>query len=79
MHAVVLLAHFHSLASFIYGCGINAEIDHEDGHTFHPLSVPDSNSTDDGQGSHPNSHSTTPNSVSNTSIVYIGLHPSITV
>lgn len=27
MHAVVLLAHFHALSSFIYGCGISAEVD----------------------------------------------------
>ncbi|ELT91094.1 hypothetical protein CAPTEDRAFT_227278 [Capitella teleta] len=33
-HAVVLLAHFHSLASFVYGCGINAELDQSDGHSF---------------------------------------------
>jgi sestrin len=33
-HAVVLLAHFHSLASFVYGCGINAEVDQVDGHSF---------------------------------------------
>lgn len=29
MHAVVLLAHFHSLSSFIYGCGISAEVDQQ--------------------------------------------------
>jgi len=34
MQAFVLLAHFHSLASFIYGCGVNAEIDHPGGHIF---------------------------------------------
>ena len=34
MHAIVLLAHFHSLASFVFGCGIASEIDHPDGHTF---------------------------------------------
>ena len=36
MHAVVLLAHFHSLSSFVYGCGINAEVDHPDGHCYSP-------------------------------------------
>jgi sestrin len=30
MHAVVILAHFHALCSFIYGCGINAELDMTD-------------------------------------------------
>ena len=34
MHALVLLTHFHALSSFVYGCGINAEIDHPVGHTF---------------------------------------------
>jgi PA26 p53-induced protein (sestrin) len=34
MQAVVLLAHFHSLASFILGCGVNSEIDHPDGYTY---------------------------------------------
>lgn len=33
MHALVLLAHFHALSSFVYGCGINAEIDQPTGHT----------------------------------------------
>lgn len=32
---MVILAHFHALSSFVYGCGINAEVDSEDGHTFH--------------------------------------------
>jgi len=34
MHAVVLLAHFHSLASFVYGCGVTSETDHPDGHVY---------------------------------------------
>jgi hypothetical protein len=34
MHAVVLLAHIHSLASFAFGCGVLSEIDHPDGHTY---------------------------------------------
>ncbi|XP_063237122.1 sestrin homolog isoform X2 [Bacillus rossius redtenbacheri] len=27
VHAIVLLAHFHSLASFVFGCGVNEELD----------------------------------------------------
>ncbi|CAG5121628.1 unnamed protein product [Candidula unifasciata] len=27
MHAIILLAHFHSMCSFVYGCGITAEVD----------------------------------------------------
>jgi len=34
MHALVLLVHFHSLASFVFGCGIASEIDHPNGHTY---------------------------------------------
>jgi hypothetical protein len=34
MHAVVLLAHVHSLASFAFGCGVLSEIDHPDGHSY---------------------------------------------
>ncbi|KAK6986235.1 sestrin-1-like isoform X3 [Biomphalaria glabrata] len=33
MHAIILLTHFHSLCSFVYGCGINAELD-IDGFTY---------------------------------------------
>ncbi|XP_067008678.2 sestrin homolog isoform X2 [Anabrus simplex] len=32
VHAIVLLAHFHSLASFVFGCGVNEELDQEGGH-----------------------------------------------
>ncbi|XP_075453697.1 sestrin-1 isoform X2 [Ascaphus truei] len=39
IHAVVLLAHYHSLASFTFGCGISPEIHCEGGHTFRPPSV----------------------------------------
>ncbi|NXD23904.1 SESN1 protein, partial [Spelaeornis formosus] len=39
IHAVVLLTHYHSLASFTFGCGISPEIDCEGGHTFRPPSV----------------------------------------
>ncbi|XP_053153771.1 sestrin-1 isoform X5 [Hemicordylus capensis] len=41
IHAVVLLTHYHSLASFTFGCGINPEIHCEGGHTFKPPSVSD--------------------------------------
>ncbi|CAL1534141.1 unnamed protein product [Lymnaea stagnalis] len=33
MHAIILLTHFHSLCSFVYGCGITAELD-IDGFTY---------------------------------------------
>uniref|UniRef100_A0A8C5QWS1 Sestrin 1 n=1 Tax=Leptobrachium leishanense TaxID=445787 RepID=A0A8C5QWS1_9ANUR len=39
IHAVVLLAHYHSLASFTFGCGINPEIQSNGGPTFRPPSV----------------------------------------
>lgn len=41
MHALILLAHFHALSSFVYSCGINPEIDHEGGHTFRSPSSSD--------------------------------------
>ena len=34
MHAIVLLAHFHTLASFVHGCGIAPEVTHLDGHSY---------------------------------------------
>ena len=34
MHAIVLLTHFHSLASFVFGCGVTSETDHPDGHMY---------------------------------------------
>jgi sestrin len=34
VHAIVLLAHFHSLASFVFGCGVNEELDQEGGHQY---------------------------------------------
>jgi hypothetical protein len=80
MHALALLAHFHALASFIYGSGINAEIDHENGHTFDPADMdcvndeiePRQEANHENQlecnqschGSVSNSHSASPNSVS---------------
>ncbi|XP_053877716.1 sestrin-1 isoform X3 [Malaclemys terrapin pileata] len=39
IHAVVLLTHYHSLASFTFGCGISPEIHCEGGHTFKLPSV----------------------------------------
>ena len=39
MQAVILLTHFHSLCSFVYGCGINAELDMDDAHS-QPSSQP---------------------------------------
>ncbi|XP_029474960.1 sestrin-2 isoform X2 [Rhinatrema bivittatum] len=38
IHALVLLTHYHSLASFVFGCSINPEIDQEGGHAFRPPS-----------------------------------------
>lgn len=34
VHAIVLLAHFHSLSSFIFSCGIHEELDHPTGHRY---------------------------------------------
>nr|XP_061806567.1 sestrin-1-like isoform X3 [Nerophis lumbriciformis] len=39
IHAVVLLTHYHSLASFTFGCGIVPEIHCDGGHTFRPPSL----------------------------------------
>ncbi|KAG5846510.1 hypothetical protein ANANG_G00115730 [Anguilla anguilla] len=39
IHAVVLLTHYHSLASYAFGCGITPEIHCDGGHTFRPPSV----------------------------------------
>ncbi|MBN3287377.1 SESN1 protein, partial [Polyodon spathula] len=39
IHAVVLLTHYHSLASFTFGCGISPEIHCDGGHIFQPPSV----------------------------------------
>ncbi|XP_057345454.1 sestrin-1 isoform X2 [Manis pentadactyla] len=39
VHAVVLLTHYHSLASFTFGCGVSPEIHCDGGHTFRPPSV----------------------------------------
>lgn len=34
VHALVLLAHWHAMAGFVFGCGINAELDMPEGHTY---------------------------------------------
>ncbi|XP_051882145.1 sestrin-3-like isoform X3 [Pristis pectinata] len=34
VHAMVLLAHYHALASFVFGSGINPEIDQDTSHSF---------------------------------------------
>lgn len=38
IQAVVLLAHTHSLSSFVWGCGVNPEPDHTAGDAFQPSS-----------------------------------------
>lgn len=40
VHAIVLLAHFHSLSSFVFSCGINEELDNVTGHHYKE-NVPD--------------------------------------
>ncbi|XP_013784844.1 sestrin homolog isoform X2 [Limulus polyphemus] len=40
IHAIILLAHFHCLSTFVFGCGINPEIDLNEGHTFQHVTVP---------------------------------------
>ena len=44
VHAIVLLAHFHSLSSFVFACGVNEEIDQRVEHK--PGSSPKRNGTD---------------------------------
>jgi len=34
VQAIVLLAHFHSLSSFVFSCGINEELDNITGHHY---------------------------------------------
>lgn len=50
MQAIILLSHFHALCSFVNGCGIKPEIDHNGGHTFRS-SVSEQNSETDSDGS----------------------------
>nr|XP_006813000.1 PREDICTED: sestrin-1-like [Saccoglossus kowalevskii] len=47
VHAITLLTHFHSLCSYVYGCGIHPEIDMEGGHTMKPPSVTEVTNTKD--------------------------------
>ncbi|XP_047238803.1 sestrin-2 isoform X2 [Girardinichthys multiradiatus] len=52
IHAVILMAHTHSLCSFVWGCGLNPEPDHIGGYTFHPPSpghIPRSPAHEDGR------------------------------
>ncbi|XP_015227901.1 PREDICTED: sestrin-2-like isoform X1 [Cyprinodon variegatus] len=52
IHAVILMAHTHSLCSFVWGCGLNPEPDHIGGHTFCPPSpshIPHSPAHEDGR------------------------------
>uniref|UniRef100_A0A6J0V9L5 Sestrin-2 isoform X1 n=2 Tax=Pogona vitticeps TaxID=103695 RepID=A0A6J0V9L5_9SAUR len=54
IQALVLLTHYHSLASFVFGCGINLEIDQDGGHAFQPpspCSCDSSPGSDDGTNS----------------------------
>ncbi|XP_034762440.1 sestrin-2-like isoform X2 [Acipenser ruthenus] len=54
IHAVVLLTHYHSLSSFVFGCGVNPEPDHEEGHAFRPPSpCPTDSPRSEGGGSVP--------------------------
>uniref|UniRef100_A0AAY4CFY1 Sestrin-1 n=1 Tax=Denticeps clupeoides TaxID=299321 RepID=A0AAY4CFY1_9TELE len=39
IHAVVLLTHYHSLASFTFGCGVSPELHGDGGHTFRAPSL----------------------------------------
>ncbi|GJQ67870.1 hypothetical protein Trydic_g16632 [Trypoxylus dichotomus] len=34
VHAIVILAHFHSLCSFVFSCGVNQELDQAGGHRY---------------------------------------------
>uniref|UniRef100_H3DHW4 Matrilin 1 n=1 Tax=Tetraodon nigroviridis TaxID=99883 RepID=H3DHW4_TETNG len=52
IHAVILMAHAHSLCSFVWGCGLNPEPDHSGGYTFQPPSpghLPHSPAHEDGR------------------------------
>ena len=33
-HAVLIMVHFHALAGFVFGCGVNPDVDMEDGHIW---------------------------------------------
>ena len=44
VHAIAIMVHYHCLAAFVYGCGINPEVDLDGGHTFVTPTVSDSSS-----------------------------------
>lgn len=44
VHALILLANFHALSSFVYGCGITPEVDHDGGYTYSSKSSPSNSS-----------------------------------
>ncbi|KAK3096518.1 hypothetical protein FSP39_000957 [Pinctada imbricata] len=50
VQALILLAHFHALCSFVYGCGIKDEVDHTS-HSFRPPSPSDTGSNDSDESS----------------------------
>ncbi|XP_078538728.1 sestrin-2 [Lissotriton helveticus] len=51
IHALVLLTHYHSLASFVFGCGINPESDQEGGRPPSPRNCESTNQEDMMNGS----------------------------
>ncbi|XP_013403679.1 sestrin-1 isoform X3 [Lingula anatina] len=59
MHALIIIAHFHAMCSFVYGCGIHPEIDEENGHTFRPSSSSDSEDNHSSSNSHSGSPTST--------------------
>lgn len=46
VQALILLSHFHALSSFVFGCGLKSEIDHNGGFTYRPPSVSEPSDTD---------------------------------
>lgn len=36
VHAIVILTHFHALCSFVFGCGVHANLDEVNGHSVSP-------------------------------------------
>ncbi|XP_074034358.1 sestrin isoform X2 [Leptinotarsa decemlineata] len=40
VHAIVILTHFHSLASFVFSCGLNQELDHVVDFEYHNQNLP---------------------------------------
>ncbi|CAN7983599.1 unnamed protein product [Ixodes pacificus] len=41
VQAIVILAHFHALSSFVFGCGINADMEDDEPCLWHELSISD--------------------------------------